>query len=263
MSRMSARLPPTVRWMFTAITTNPKLYDFMRWAIASRACSDCMPSWVSASTRENSFGGRLGALVDGALDRLVERVAGLQRRCHRDQRLGQLVLEPLQPLLRLEPDEEHRDDESERQRDQRRDAGVAQHQGDERAEQQRRCRSGCRTARPCAAAGRPARATPTSAATSSSTPMIFSVATNSCWRRPSRMASRWRRRPVRPSSGAPCSGSMRLPMITRRLGRHQHQRRQQDEQRGQHGRAPGARRRRVGRGSLPGPSTAARRCRAP
>ena len=41
--------------MFTAITTKPKLYEFMRSAIACSACSDGAPSWISATTRENSF----------------------------------------------------------------------------------------------------------------------------------------------------------------------------------------------------------------
>ena len=54
MSRISARLPPTVRWMLTAMTTKPKLVESRRPAIDSSAASEVMPSWISEDTRASS-----------------------------------------------------------------------------------------------------------------------------------------------------------------------------------------------------------------
>src|SRR5439155_6518774 len=49
------------------------------------------------------------AFLDDGLEALFEGVTGLQRRCDRDQEVRQLVLESLQPLSHLEPDNAERD----------------------------------------------------------------------------------------------------------------------------------------------------------
>ena len=93
MSNRPASEPPIWRWIVTAVITNVKFFEPTRSAMSASASSIGLPSCVSVSTRLNSLGGRLGALVDDRLDALAEAVAGLERRGDRDQQVGQLVLE--------------------------------------------------------------------------------------------------------------------------------------------------------------------------
>ena len=93
MSKRPASEPPIWRWIVTAVITNVKFSEPTRSAMLASASSIGLPSCVSVSTRLNSLGGRLGALLDDGLDALPEAVAGLQRRGDRDQQVGQLVLE--------------------------------------------------------------------------------------------------------------------------------------------------------------------------
>ena len=108
----------------------------MRWAIASSASSDCMPSWISASTRANSLAvGSAPSLTALSIAWLNEWPA-FSDAAIAISVSGSWLSNRASRCFGLELHEEHRDDEAERQRDQRRDAGEAQHQGDERAEHQ-------------------------------------------------------------------------------------------------------------------------------
>ena len=93
MSKRPESEPPIWRWIVTAVITNVKFSEPTRSAMLASASSIGLPSCVSVSTRLNSLRGRLGALLDDRLDALPEAVAGLERRRHRDQQVGQLVLE--------------------------------------------------------------------------------------------------------------------------------------------------------------------------
>src|SRR6202022_982006 len=53
-SRISARLPPTIRWICTAVTRRSKSSDIMRWFMCSRASSTVMPRFISRTARVNS-----------------------------------------------------------------------------------------------------------------------------------------------------------------------------------------------------------------
>ena len=54
LSRISARLPPTVRWMATAVTTRSKSGLSMRFNMLLSASSTDPPRFISRTARENS-----------------------------------------------------------------------------------------------------------------------------------------------------------------------------------------------------------------
>ena len=55
MSKMPAMLPPTWRWIVTAVTTKETFFEPIRVAISASASSIGRPSRVSVSTRLNSL----------------------------------------------------------------------------------------------------------------------------------------------------------------------------------------------------------------
>src|SRR5881409_3670019 len=97
MSRTSARLPPTSRWMLTAMTAHRRSSLSMRSAMATMASSTPRPSRISDTTRWNSVAegsDLLRHLVQG----LEEAVAGPHRARQDRQHVAQLFAHGLLAL---------------------------------------------------------------------------------------------------------------------------------------------------------------------
>ena len=95
LSRISARFPPTSRWMFTARTAHLKSALPTRSASASSASSALRPRRISATTRWNSVAAGCAISFADRVERLQEAVPGAQRARHDRQDVGELLAELL------------------------------------------------------------------------------------------------------------------------------------------------------------------------
>ena len=156
-SSSSAIEPPTWRWMLTAHHHELEVDRAEPLGHAPRMASSFgRPRRTSLATRPNSLAGRARRPRGCRLHRLVQRVAGLQRRRHRDEVSGSWSSNAFRRLRAFSFSHSTGQEEAEREQQQREQREDARQPG-RRGQHAARRRASCRTARRSSAAGRRAR----------------------------------------------------------------------------------------------------------
>ena len=116
MSKRPASEPPTWFWIVTAVTMNAKFFEPSRSAMSAHRRLDRAAEARLGEHALELLLRRILRLLDQRLDALLEAVAGLERRRHGHQQVGELLVERGQALARLALHEADRQGRAEQER---------------------------------------------------------------------------------------------------------------------------------------------------